>query len=49
MVLVVKVEFWARAVPAKARAMRTVNFMTVVFDAVVVTVVYAERTDGLPW
>jgi hypothetical protein len=47
-VLVVKVEFWARAVPARATAMGTANFIMVGFDAAVVTVFYTERIDELP-
>jgi hypothetical protein len=47
-VLVVKVEFWARAVLARAMAMGTANFIMVGFDAAVVTVFYTERIDELP-
>ena len=36
--LVIKVVFWARAVPARARAMERVNFIMENFDAAVVTV-----------
>jgi hypothetical protein len=47
-VLVVRVVFWARPVLARARPMRTVNFMMVCFDAAVITVFYAGRIVELP-
>lgn len=37
-VLVVKVVFWARIVPARARAVGTVNFMMTGLDAAIVIV-----------
>lgn len=46
--LVVKVEFWARAVAARVMVMGTVNFIMVGFDAAVAAVFYAERIDELP-
>jgi hypothetical protein len=46
-VLVVKVEFWARVVPTKLRAMGTVSFMIFGFGAAVETVFCFGLLDSL--
>jgi hypothetical protein len=46
-VLVVKVEFWVRAVPTRLRIMGKVSFMIFGFDAAVETVFYFGLLDSL--